>query len=1476
MTTSVQQEPSSNASSSSEEVASTTRRFDRWTYAILGAIAFVPLLLSSRGEISADTKAYLLLDPAKLLARAPFMWDAHVDAGTVTHQNIGYLFPLGPWYWTFRTLGLPTWIAERLWFGMLLFAAGAGTLWMLRKLGLRGPGPAVAAFIYMLSPYALAYMGRTSVILTPWCALPWLIGLMVSALRERTWRAPVLFALIVTVMAGTNASSVIFVLLGPILLAPFAVWVTKETDTKEAVKALLRIAVATGPAQLWWLSGLYIQGKFGLPILQLTETVETVAQTSTAPEVLRGLGYWYFYGKDGLAGWTESGGLYTTTLVMLPLTFALPLFGLLGAVLTRWRYRAYFVLLILAGLVLAIGTYPYRDPSPIGSLIKFTTSLEVGFALRNSPRIVPLLVMGIAGLSAALVDALVPAIQRRVSGRAGRRLSLALPIGLICIAIVNLPPLWTGGLIQSDLKFPSTLPSYWTDAATWLDEQDGNFRVLELPGADFGAYRWGETQDPLTPGLIDRPWIGREITAYGSPASVDLLRALDRPFQEGVGDPQAIAGVARLFSASDVLLRLDSQFERYRGPVPSTLWSQLGGTTPSNGLGSPTTFGTPVINVPDQRQPMIDEQHIAASTRSTVTPPLAIYPVENVRPLLRSESTSQPTVLFGDGDGIVEAAVWDQLPTERPLFYAATATASPALFQGIRSSKPNLVITDTNRKRAQRWGTTRENNGATETASSQPLVDDPKDTRLELFPGQTPSDQSVAWFGDDVDNVQASTYGNIVAYSTEVRPFNAIDSDPRTAWTTGGFSDVVGDRLTITYTRPISADHVDLLQTVGNRWITKATILLDGIPVTTVDLNDESFNGSGQRVNFGEERSFTTLSVRIDDSNVTGKTNWLGLSNVGFREVTVPGVSAQEWIVTPSSGVDELAPDATNVSYLFSRLRSNPIEGFRQDTELQLRRIFRVGAASDYQLKGRVRLSAGVNGALIDEIVGRPGLSAGYPIVSGTDYLNGVLEARPSSALDNNLKTAWTTRFDGQVGASATITNPSPLPFDRLQLSVINDREHSVPTALKLTLDDGVVRTVPVPDIPTVETLGNIATVDVPTGPLSSRVVRIAIAAERAVTTKEYFSGGQRILPIAIAEFGLPTAVGELPATLPSICRSDLLTLDGQPQNFTLEGSVNDALARSPLALVPCGAAVGPDTRLDVGDHRLETSKGLDTGIDIDAVELRSVPINPVSAANGVPVTSATETGTNSYSVTVENATEPFWLVLGQSLSDGWNATLRGGPSLGKPTLIDGYANGWLIDPAIAGSTFTVDITWSPQKFVWAGLAVSTPWLLGLCAAAILLTWRRRRGSALKAEAPEPVIVSWSAADSITLLERLGIIAFITAFAALIGGLGVALAMTAISILLVWSRRRAAVATLAVLGSIGGIVVLYVGLQYRRQYLNGVEWPSGFWFAHQLGLVAVLTVVAESLIRWFFRTRSKRKQSAKDANRINDGSALTR
>ena len=68
----------------------------------LGVVAYVPLLLTQRGQVGADTKTYLYLDPASCMSRAWSMWDPTIGLGTVTHQNIGYLWPMGPCYWAAR------------------------------------------------------------------------------------------------------------------------------------------------------------------------------------------------------------------------------------------------------------------------------------------------------------------------------------------------------------------------------------------------------------------------------------------------------------------------------------------------------------------------------------------------------------------------------------------------------------------------------------------------------------------------------------------------------------------------------------------------------------------------------------------------------------------------------------------------------------------------------------------------------------------------------------------------------------------------------------------------------------------------------------------------------------------------------------------------------------------------------------------------------------------------------------------------------------------------------------------------------------------------------------------------------------------------------------------------------------------------------------------------------------------------------
>ena len=100
----------------------------------------------------------------------------------------------------------------------------------------------------------------------------------------------------------------------------------------------------------------------------------------------------------------------------------------------------------------------------------------------------------------------------------------------------------------------------------------------------------------------------------------------------------------------------------------------------------------------------------------------------------------------------------------------------------------------------------------------------------------------------------------------------------------------------------------------------------------------------------------------------------------------------------------------------------------------------------------------------------------------------------------------------------------------------------------------------------------------------------------------------------------------------------------------------------------------------------------------------------------------------------------PFDLILGESINKGWTATVGGGPGLGKPVLIDAFANGWRIDPTavapyVHDGKLDVTIEWTPQRTVDWALLVSA---VAIVACLVLALWpvgRRRRRRHARAHA---------------------------------------------------------------------------------------------------------------------------------------------
>ena len=111
---------------------------------------------------------------------------------------------------------------------------------------------------------------------------------------------------------------------------------------------------------------------------------------------------------------------YTQNLGLLAVSFAIPILALFAAMCVRWRHRAYFVILTVVGVVVAVGANPFDDPSILGGLFKsFAESSSFGLALRSTSRAVPLVALGLAVLLGVGVNALAAMWQGR--GRQVRR-----------------------------------------------------------------------------------------------------------------------------------------------------------------------------------------------------------------------------------------------------------------------------------------------------------------------------------------------------------------------------------------------------------------------------------------------------------------------------------------------------------------------------------------------------------------------------------------------------------------------------------------------------------------------------------------------------------------------------------------------------------------------------------------------------------------------------------------------------------------------------------------------------------------------------------------------------------------------------------------------------------------------------------------------------------------------------------------------
>lgn len=1305
--------------------------------AVLAAVAYLPALCSSPGRMPADTKLYLYLDPGGLLSRAGSTFEPDQFAGWVPHQQIAYLWPSGPWYWLFDALGVPDWIAHRLWIGTVLFLAGLGVRRVARLLGLAEPAPTIAGLVYQLSPFVLAYVSRTSLLLLPWAGLGWIVALTIRAAaragsgpdrdgwRRRlvTWREPALIAVIVATVGAINATALALVIPAPLLWLVHAAW-QRTLTWRQALGIAARVGVTSLAASLWWMAMLVVQARHGADVLAFSETLEDVSRNSTGSEVLRGLGYWLFYQRNPVGPTTTASFPYLVSSAMIALSFLTILGALVAFVVVRWPHRRYAALLVAVGAVLAVGVHPLSSPSPLMAFLVDDDESGLALALRSSTRAMPVALLGASLALAAGVAALSPV---RTTARSRVRLPVGprwVAAGLVAVVVVAAMPAVRGAaLVDPQIDRDQDPPAAWQAAAVAVDAHRTDGRVLQLPGAEFGAFRWGYTADQPLVGLADTPLVTRDLLPLGSPAAMDLLFALDDRFQTGVAEPTSVAPVARYLGAESLLLTNDLAFDRYDTARPELVDALL--TDPlAPGLEAVERIGEPIVNVPDL--PMIDATSLLDTRIGAPISPLTVLGVEDAAGVHRA--SGRTVVLAGSGDGVVDAAAAGLLDGDVTVRYSASLhddAAGPMLEDALA-----LVLTDSNRDRAHHWRGSQDVTGHTEPGGPDPDVLDHTnaDQRLALFDlpdGVAEATTQTVAVQDGPVTAIASSYGEPFAYRPEDRAVMAVDGDPATAWSVADHGDPVGERLRLDLVAPLPAGRAVTLRQIaprpGGRTITGVRITADGTRAFDVTLDASSWT-DGYALRDPALDGARTIEIEITAVDPGDPSTVASRDGVGFAEIDLGEGPTTEWIRLPLDAGSSDAATALPLAVVLTRLRTSPTDAWRSDPEPDLRRLVTVPGDRRVELEATLRLDARSTDAAVADLLA-PAFSGGRPALADR-RLTGSLVAFGWAALDGDPASSWVTPFDDALGA--TLSVPVEDTFDgRL---TVGQPTGSFSPITRLAVLDAVGTEIAEVDVPPPDAAGG-SEISVPVP--ADGELRLAIVAVDARSTVDRRFGDVVALPAAISELrgaGLRPVSVDLDAALEVDCDDSWLAIDEAPVAVRWATTVGALLAGDPVTAVPCAAV-----DLDGGEHRIAGLAA--AGLTVDRIVLDD-GARAALADGGEPI-AVTVTGERDRdrALVVDPCPAGCWVILGEGFNAAWSASAA--PSgdagstardLGAPALVDGGFNGWWLQPTTEPTE--VHIRWTAQAPVTWGLVVLVATAIALVAV-VALTQPVRMVSAL-------------------------------------------------------------------------------------------------------------------------------------------------
>ena len=536
------------------------------------------------GLIAADTKHDLVANPWGFLASATSAWTDVFTFGQLQNQAYGYLFPQGLFFALAEPL--PDWIAQRLWWWLVLGVGYSGMLLLLRQLRIVGIFAAVAAFLYALSPRTLSTLTTISSETWPIMLAPWVLWpLMATRIRFANLSASVLA---VAAMGAVNATATLAACVPAGLLLGWRLIFDRSHNIPHRLGSLFGWTLGCMLVSLWWIGPLLVLGTYASPFTDFIENATVTTRWLNLAEILRGTTSW----SPFVDAERQAGRLLVTNPVMIIATLLVATLGLLGMGKKSLPLKSYWLALFGLGLIILGGASSVTDfldgpGTALRNIHKFDLLLRlplmVGVAvigeniypgrsdkhlgsnhsdaqlasadqspIPNQQETAAYQHVGAAGkatVASRVFSACQSQISRFFSGirQVGatndptatkaslitsgtsdtlsvdrNQRKLVAATGIILIALAAVSPAWSFRLLP--LGSYEQVPEYWHQAADYLNEHASDTRTLILPQSSFARQTWGWTRDEPAQPLLSVPWAVRDAIPLVDP---ETIRGLD-------------------------------------------------------------------------------------------------------------------------------------------------------------------------------------------------------------------------------------------------------------------------------------------------------------------------------------------------------------------------------------------------------------------------------------------------------------------------------------------------------------------------------------------------------------------------------------------------------------------------------------------------------------------------------------------------------------------------------------------------------------------------------------------------------------------------------------------------------------------------------------------------------------------------------------------------------------------------------------